>query len=45
MFDIYSVTGKGGSTLRNNHAIRDELAAKGVTLIDTREGTKFEIEA
>ncbi|MBO4979061.1 MAG: cysteine--tRNA ligase, partial [Clostridia bacterium] len=25
--------------------IRDELAAKGVTLIDTREGTKFEIKA
>jgi len=25
MFDIYSVTSKGGSTLRNNHAIRDEL--------------------
>jgi len=25
--------------------IRDELLARGVTLIDTREGTKFEIKA
>lgn len=25
--------------------IRDELASRGVTLIDTREGTKFEIKA
>ena len=24
-------------------AIRDELAAKGITLLDTREGTKFTI--
>ena len=25
-------------------AIRDELLAKGITLLDTREGTKFSIE-
>ena len=25
-------------------AIRDELLAKGITLLDTREGTKFTVE-
>ena len=39
------VAAKKAKNFAEADRIRDELAAKGVTLIDTREGTKFEIKA